>query len=81
MHPTTDSDKDTQLSVDELHRAAEYAGVNLSKSEVRQLMAMISTDGNDSVSNAEFMKARFLSLHDFFPILVPVMLMGSVCPP
>jgi Ca2+-binding EF-hand superfamily protein len=63
-NPTTDSDKDTQLSVDELHRAAEHAGVHLSKSEVRQLMAMISTDGNDTVSNAEFMKARFLSLHD-----------------
>jgi Ca2+-binding EF-hand superfamily protein len=60
MHPTIDSDKDTQLSVDELHRAVEHAGVNLSKSEIGQLMAMISTDGNDTVSNAEFMKARSL---------------------
>jgi hypothetical protein len=59
--PTKDEDKDAKLSVDELHRAVDHAGVNLSKSEIIMLMAMISTDGNDTVSNAEFMKARYLA--------------------
>jgi Ca2+-binding EF-hand superfamily protein len=51
-----DQNKDGQIGVDELVRACQHAGINLSEAEGARLIAMISSDGDGEVSAAEFNK-------------------------